>query len=106
MYDMHFSFPSEEEDSVPYRIVDLNTNISCDASGYTFLEERKEEENPYMKLQPKCIRTEIKVLKIIENRTFDSRSKCTPRSATTIIIFTMIYLQECAESAGNILEGI
>ena len=50
-----FGYIDEEEDSVPYRIVDLQTNISSDASGYTFLEARKpEEENPYMKLQPTC----------------------------------------------------
>ncbi|XP_028417705.1 uncharacterized protein LOC114542161 [Dendronephthya gigantea] len=46
----------EEEDSVPYRIVDLQTNISTDASGYTFLEAKKDEEQPYMKLKPNCSR--------------------------------------------------
>ena len=55
-------FSVEEEDSAPYRIVDLQTNISCDASGYTFLEARKQdEEQPYMKLQPKCRRVQNKV---------------------------------------------
>lgn len=53
---MIFFSPVEEEDSVPYRIVDLTTNISCDASGYTFLAARDEDENPYMKLQPRCKR--------------------------------------------------
>lgn len=41
----------EDEDSRPYRIVDLETQISCDSSGYTFLEgDKKDEEKPYQKL--------------------------------------------------------
>ena len=59
-------FCTEEEDSAPYRIVDLQTNISSDASGYTFLEARKpEEEHQYMKLQPICKRIQNKVWKRI-----------------------------------------
>ena len=46
-----FSFCLEEEDSHPYRIVDLATQIAYDSAGYTFLEaSKKEEENPYQKL--------------------------------------------------------
>ena len=41
---------ADEDDSHPYRIVDLSTNISCDSSGYTFLDAKKDEEKPYQKL--------------------------------------------------------
>ena len=41
---------SEEEDSHPYRIVELSTNVSYDSSGYAFLDAIKEEERPYQKL--------------------------------------------------------
>ncbi|CAB4045628.1 Hypothetical predicted protein, partial [Paramuricea clavata] len=70
--NLEFGEIDEEEDSAPYRIVDLQTNISCDASGYTFLEARKQdEEQPYMKLQPKCRRVQNKECTEDANHSFE-----------------------------------
>lgn len=49
--DQPNEYIDEGEDSSPYRILDLSTNISCDSSGYTFLEaSKRDEENAYQKL--------------------------------------------------------
>ncbi|XP_046840700.1 uncharacterized protein LOC124434816 [Xenia sp. Carnegie-2017] len=59
--DEEFGYIDAEEDSAPYRIVDLQTNISSDASGYTFLKASEpNEETPYMKLLPKSERLQNK----------------------------------------------